>query len=192
MLEADSPWAMLRIRLEMLGVKSPWATLRARLEMFGTESPWARLRARSEMLDFKIPWARLRARSEMLGTKSPWARLRARSEMLGSTTILSSSGGTAPANSGATEALAVIQSCFNIDSTMTTRRLVEVRKNYYIAPEYELHVPLPGECPYDTFPSDFSLSTDALEAGLRFPLHPVIEACLEGWQISPSQMAPNL
>ncbi|RZS06101.1 hypothetical protein BHM03_00036703 [Ensete ventricosum] len=108
-----------------------------------------------------------------------------------STTILSSSGGTAPANSGATEALAVIQSCFNIDSTMTTRRLVEVRKNYYIAPEYELHVPLPGECPYDTFPSDFSLPTDALEAGLRFPLHPVIEACLEGWQISPSQMAPN-
>ncbi|RRT32858.1 hypothetical protein B296_00043420, partial [Ensete ventricosum] len=26
---------------------------------------------------------------------------------------------------------------------------------------------------------------------MRFPLHPVIEVCLEGWQISPSQMMPN-
>ncbi|RWW75347.1 hypothetical protein BHE74_00016631 [Ensete ventricosum] len=34
-------------------------------------------------------------------------------------------------------------------------------------------------------------STDALEAGLRCLLHPVIEVCLEWWGISPSQMAPN-
>ncbi|RWW44395.1 hypothetical protein BHE74_00049847 [Ensete ventricosum] len=46
---------------------------------------------------------------------------------------------------------------------MTTRRLVEVRKNYFIPPEYELHVPLPGERPYDAFPCGFSLSTDTLE-----------------------------
>ncbi|RZS03491.1 hypothetical protein BHM03_00033681 [Ensete ventricosum] len=37
----------------------------------------------------------------------------------------------------------------------------------------------------------FNLSTDTLEAGLRFLLHLVIEACLEGWWISHSQMAPN-
>ncbi|RWW63606.1 hypothetical protein BHE74_00029203 [Ensete ventricosum] len=55
----------------------------------------------------------------------------------------------------------------------------------------ELHAPLLGEHPYDAFLSGFSLSTDALEAGLRFPLHPVIVACLKGWQISPSQMVPN-
>ncbi|RWW85369.1 hypothetical protein BHE74_00005951 [Ensete ventricosum] len=108
-----------------------------------------------------------------------------------STAVLSSSRGVAPANSGAVEALVAMQSCFNIDSTMTTRRLVEVRKNYYIPLEYELHVPLLGECPYDAFLSGFSLSTDALEVGLMFPLHPMIEACLDGWQISPSQMAPN-
>ncbi|RZR95158.1 hypothetical protein BHM03_00023969 [Ensete ventricosum] len=35
------------------------------------------------------------------------------------------------------------------------------------------------------------LSTDAIEAGLRFSLHPVIEGYLEQWRISPSQMAPN-
>ncbi|RRT41829.1 hypothetical protein B296_00057510 [Ensete ventricosum] len=104
---------------------------------------------------------------------------------------LSSSKGAAPADSRAAKALAVMQSCFNVDSTVTTRLLVEVRKHYYIPSEYELHVPLLGEHPHDVFPSGFSLSTDALEAGLRFLLHPVIEACLEGWQISPSQMTPN-
>ncbi|RWW82842.1 hypothetical protein BHE74_00008670 [Ensete ventricosum] len=35
------------------------------------------------------------------------------------------------------------------------------------------------------------LSTDAIEAGLRFSLHPVIEAYLEQWRISPSYMALN-
>ncbi|RRT59400.1 hypothetical protein B296_00034087 [Ensete ventricosum] len=88
----------------------------------------------------------LARRSRVLGHPSRDSR---------STAILSSSGGAAPTNSGATEALATMRSCFNIDSTMMTRQLVEVRKNYYTAPEYELHVPLPGEHPYDTFPSDF-------------------------------------
>ncbi|RZS06217.1 hypothetical protein BHM03_00036843 [Ensete ventricosum] len=74
---------------------------------------------------------------------------------------------------------------------MMTRRLVEVRKNYFISSEYELCAPLPGERPYDAFLNGFNLSTNALDAGLRFSLHPVIEACLKGWQILPSQMAPN-
>ncbi|RZS23509.1 hypothetical protein BHM03_00056470 [Ensete ventricosum] len=75
---------------------------------------------------------------------------------------------------------------FDVDLTMTIRRLVEVRKNYFVSMEYELHAPLPGEHPYDAFPSDFSLSTNALEVGLRFSLHLMIKVCLERWQISPS------
>ncbi|RWW05117.1 hypothetical protein GW17_00031625, partial [Ensete ventricosum] len=81
-------------------------------------------------------------------------------------------------DSGTVDALVAVQSFFNVDSTVTTCQLVEVRKNYFIPLEYELHVPLPGKCPYDTFSCGFDLSTNALEAGLRFPLHPMIEACL--------------
>ncbi|RWW82078.1 hypothetical protein BHE74_00009477 [Ensete ventricosum] len=102
--------------------------------------------------------------------------------------VLSSS---ASGDSGTTDVLAAMRSFFNVDSTVTTRRLVEVRKNYFIPPEYELHVPLPGEHPYDAFTCGFSLSTATLEAGLRFSLHPVIDACLKQWRISPSQMTPN-
>ncbi|RWW56312.1 hypothetical protein BHE74_00036989 [Ensete ventricosum] len=95
-------------------------------------------------------------------------------------------------DSGTTNALVTMQSFFNVDSTMTTRRLVKVRKNYFIPPNYERHVPLSGEHPYDAFSCGFSLSTDALKVGLRFLLHHLIEACLEQWRISPSHMAPNL
>ncbi|RRT33479.1 hypothetical protein B296_00048320 [Ensete ventricosum] len=83
------------------------------------------------------------------------------------------SGGVAPTDSRTTYTLAVIRSNFDVDSTVMTRRLVEVRKNYFIPSKYELHVPLPGEQPYDAFPSGFSLLIDALEAGQRFPLNPV-------------------
>ncbi|RZS18254.1 hypothetical protein BHM03_00050486 [Ensete ventricosum] len=75
--------------------------------------------------------------------------------------------------------LATMQSFFNVDLTMTTCRLVEVRKNYFIPPKYELYVPLPREHSYDAFPCGFGLSTDALEARLRFSLHLMIEACLD-------------
>ncbi|RRT72470.1 hypothetical protein B296_00005436 [Ensete ventricosum] len=94
-------------------------------------------------------------------------------------------------DSGIVDASAAMRSFFNVDSIVTTRRLVEVRKNYFIPPEYELHVPLSGERPYNAFPCGFGLLTDAHEAGLRFSLRPVIEACLEQWRIAPSQMAPN-
>ncbi|RWW36604.1 hypothetical protein BHE74_00058356, partial [Ensete ventricosum] len=99
--------------------------------------------------------------------------------------------GAASDDTGAAEALAAMQLCFNVDSIVIARRLVKVRKHYYIPPEYELHVPLLGQRPYDAFPSGFGLLTDALEAGLRLSLHPVIEACLEGWRMSPSHMTPN-
>ncbi|RRT58903.1 hypothetical protein B296_00010985 [Ensete ventricosum] len=94
-------------------------------------------------------------------------------------------------NSRIADALVVMRSFFNVESTMITHRLVDVRKNYFIPLEYELHVPLPGERPYDTSPCGFNLSTDTLEAGLRFLLYPIIKACLEEWRIPPSQMAPN-
>ncbi|RWW76367.1 hypothetical protein BHE74_00015531 [Ensete ventricosum] len=83
--------------------------------------------------------------------------------------------------------LATMQSFFNVDLTMTTYRLVEVRKNYFIPPKYELHVPLPRERSYDAFPCGFGLSTDALEARLRFSLHLMIEACLERVLLGSSQ-----
>ncbi|RRT52308.1 hypothetical protein B296_00031308 [Ensete ventricosum] len=73
--------------------------------------------------------------------------------------------GVALADPRGADALAAMRSYFNVDSIVTTRRLVEMRKNYFVPPEYELHAPLPGEHPYDTFSSGFSLSTDALEAG---------------------------
>ncbi|RRT72065.1 hypothetical protein B296_00028126 [Ensete ventricosum] len=71
------------------------------------------------------------------------------------TFVLSSVGGAALTDSEAAEVLATMRSCFNVDSTMTTSQLVEVIKHYYISSEYELHVPLPGERPYDAFPSGF-------------------------------------
>ncbi|RRT31660.1 hypothetical protein B296_00055221, partial [Ensete ventricosum] len=83
-------------------------------------------------------------------------------------------------NFRAAEALAIMRSCFNVDSIVTDRRLVDVREHYYVSPEYKLHVPLSSQRPYDAFLSGFSLLIDALEARLRFPLYPVIKACLEG------------
>ncbi|RRT47268.1 hypothetical protein B296_00053844 [Ensete ventricosum] len=98
---------------------------------------------------------------------------------------------SAPGDSGTADALAAMRSLFNVDSNVTTRWLLKVRKNYFIHLEYELHVPLLGERPYNAFPCGFNLLIDALEARLRFSLHHVIEACLEQWRISPSQRVPN-
>ncbi|RZR85920.1 hypothetical protein BHM03_00012992 [Ensete ventricosum] len=76
------------------------------------------------------------------------------------------------ADPGTVDALVAMQSNFDVESTVMTRRLVEVRKNYLIPLEYELHAPLPREHPYDIFLNGFSLSTDALKMGLMFPLFP--------------------
>ncbi|RRT74137.1 hypothetical protein B296_00032641 [Ensete ventricosum] len=84
------------------------------------------------------------------------------------------------ADPGTADALVAMQSNFDVESTVMTHRLVEVRKNYFIPLEYELHAPLPREHPYNIFSIGFSLSTDALKMGLMFPLHPMIDACLKG------------
>ncbi|RZR96050.1 hypothetical protein BHM03_00024983 [Ensete ventricosum] len=107
------------------------------------------------------------------------------------TALVSVFAGATLADSETAYALVAMQFNFDVESTTATRRLVEMRKNYFIPSKYELHAPLPGERPYDAFPNGFSLLTYALEVGLRFSLHPMIKACLEGWQISPSHMAPN-
>ncbi|RWV91562.1 hypothetical protein GW17_00046146, partial [Ensete ventricosum] len=77
---------------------------------------------------------------------------------------VSMSEGEAPADPGTAIALVAMRSNFDINSTVTTHRLVKVRKNYLIPPEHELYAPLPREHPYDAFPNGFSLSIDALEA----------------------------
>ncbi|RWW55600.1 hypothetical protein BHE74_00037765 [Ensete ventricosum] len=85
-----------------------------------------------------------------------------------------SSGRATPADSKVVEALEAMKSCYDSDSTLMARRLVEVLERFHIPSEYELHVPLPGQRPYDVFLNGIGLSTDALEARLWFPLHPVI------------------
>ncbi|RRT74014.1 hypothetical protein B296_00019272 [Ensete ventricosum] len=106
--------------------------------------------------------------------------------------VSSSSGGVTLADSKVMKALMIMQSCYNSDATMTVCRLAEVRERFYILMEYDSMFLCPGSSL--TTPSRMALgmSTDTLEAGLWYLLHPMIEACLDGWQILPSQMAPNL
>ncbi|RWW42557.1 hypothetical protein BHE74_00051887, partial [Ensete ventricosum] len=73
----------------------------------------------------------------------------------------------------------------------TEGSLAVIRGRYSIPTEYGLHVPRPGQRPYSSDTPDICISVDALETGLQFPLHPIIEECLRWWRISPSQVAPN-
>ncbi|RZR70466.1 hypothetical protein BHM03_00000074 [Ensete ventricosum] len=84
-----------------------------------------------------------------------------------------------------------MKSCHDFNSTVSLESLAMVWKRFNIPNEYVLHAPGPGQRPYHPCPEGFSISIDALEAGLRFPLHLVIEECLGWWQISPSQVALN-
>ncbi|RZS12661.1 hypothetical protein BHM03_00044140 [Ensete ventricosum] len=104
--------------------------------------------------------------------------------------LSSSSGVVTRADAKALQALEVIKSFHDFDSVMTFESLASIRKRYSIPDEYTLHAPWLGR-PYHPCPRGFSFSIDALETGLRFPLHPIIGECLGWWQISPSQMAPN-
>ncbi|RWV94619.1 hypothetical protein GW17_00042826 [Ensete ventricosum] len=67
------------------------------------------------------------------------------------TALVFMSGGVASVDSGTADALVAMQSNFDVDSTVMTRRLVEVRKNYFIPLEYELHEPLLGSVPMTPF-----------------------------------------
>ncbi|RWW72550.1 hypothetical protein BHE74_00019633 [Ensete ventricosum] len=116
--------------------------------------------------------------------------------------LSSSSGVMTRADVKALQALEVMKSCHDFDSIVSLESLATIRKRYSIPDEYILHVPGPGQRPYHPCPKGFSISIDALEVGLRFPLHPVIGECLSrrrdwgfGVEWSPhpvSNVTPNL
>ncbi|RRT67712.1 hypothetical protein B296_00028758 [Ensete ventricosum] len=69
--------------------------------------------------------------------------------------------------------------------------LAAIRERYSIPTEYGLHVLQSGQHPYGSDAPGMCISVDALEVGLRFLLHPLIEECLRWWRISSSQVVPN-
>ncbi|RWW71898.1 hypothetical protein BHE74_00020345 [Ensete ventricosum] len=87
--------------------------------------------------------------------------------------------------------LEVMKADHDLDTAVTEGSLAVIRERYSIPVEYGLHVPQPRQRPYSSDAPGMCISVDALEAGLRFPLHPLIEECLRWWRISPSQVAPN-
>ncbi|RWW75014.1 hypothetical protein BHE74_00016996 [Ensete ventricosum] len=84
-----------------------------------------------------------------------------------------------------------MKSCHDIASVISEEALKSIKECYSIPEGYVLRAPSPEQRPYQPQPSEISISVDALEAGLRFPLHSTIVKCLRWWRISPSQMAPN-
>ncbi|RWW54794.1 hypothetical protein BHE74_00038604 [Ensete ventricosum] len=71
--------------------------------------------------------------------------------------------------------LEVMMSDHDLDSTVTEGSLAVIRARYNIPTEYGLHVPEPGQHPYSLDVPGMCISVDALEADLRFPLHPLID-----------------
>ncbi|RZS22313.1 hypothetical protein BHM03_00055066 [Ensete ventricosum] len=89
------------------------------------------------------------------------------------------------------QALEVMKSLHDFDSTICLESLGSVRRRFSIPNEYVLHAPRSGQRPYHPCPRGFNISINALEAGLKFPLHPVIGECLSWRRVSPGQIAPN-
>ncbi|RZR86335.1 hypothetical protein BHM03_00013508 [Ensete ventricosum] len=87
--------------------------------------------------------------------------------------------------------LEVMKADHDLNTVVTEGSLAVIRGRYSIPVEYGLHIPWPGQRPYSLDALGMCISVDALEAGLRFSLHPHIEECLRWWRISPSQVAPN-
>ncbi|RRT32936.1 hypothetical protein B296_00054813 [Ensete ventricosum] len=79
----------------------------------------------------------------------------------------------------------------DLDTAVTEGSLAAIKERYNIPAEYGLHVPQPEHRPYSSDTLDICVSVDALEVGLRFSLHPLIEVCLRWWRISPTEVAPN-
>ncbi|RWW52271.1 hypothetical protein BHE74_00041317 [Ensete ventricosum] len=90
----------------------------------------------------------------------------------------SSSGIMTRTDVRAFKALKIMKSRHDFDSTVSFKSLEAIQKHYSILSESAWHAPLLGQHPYNTYPEGFSISVDALEAGLRFSLHPVIGECL--------------
>ncbi|RRT64275.1 hypothetical protein B296_00024335 [Ensete ventricosum] len=98
----------------------------------------------------------------------------------------SSSGVMTEADAKVLQALEAMKSHHDFDSTVCLESLGSVRKRFSIPNEYVLHAPGSGQRPYHPYPGGFGISIDTLEAGLRFPLHPVIGECLS-WYTLPDR-----
>ncbi|RWW40256.1 hypothetical protein BHE74_00054347 [Ensete ventricosum] len=77
------------------------------------------------------------------------------------------------ADANVLQALEAVKS-HDFDSTVCLESLGSVRKHFSIPSEYVLRASGSGQRSYHPCPRGFSISIDTLEAGLRFPLHPVI------------------
>lgn len=91
------------------------------------------------------------------------------------------SDGESLVNEKAAWALQVSKSLHDFDSIVTEKLLSHVPERYNIPANYKLLAPWLGQRAYDPFLNGFGLTLDTLELGLRFSLHPVIEACLSWW-----------
>ncbi|URD74217.1 Putative gypsy type transposon [Musa troglodytarum] len=77
------------------------------------------------------------------------------------------------------------------DSILDERMVGILRRRYGIPEEFNLLAAEAGQRAFDPVPKGFALTADALEAGLRLPLHPFIVSCISLWRILPSQITPN-
>ncbi|RZS00633.1 hypothetical protein BHM03_00030381, partial [Ensete ventricosum] len=82
----------------------------------------------------------------------------------------------------ALQALEAVKSHHDFDSTVSLESLGSIRKYFSIPNEYVLHALGSGQRPYHFCLEGFSIFIDALEARLRFSLHPVIGECLNWWR----------
>ncbi|RWW73875.1 hypothetical protein BHE74_00018210 [Ensete ventricosum] len=76
-----------------------------------------------------------------------------------------------------------MKSCHDFDSIMTIEFFIAFRERYSIPNKYALHAPLLGQRSYNPYPNGFSVSIDALKAGLHFLLYPVIVDVLKLSQV---------
>ncbi|RRT74192.1 hypothetical protein B296_00013643 [Ensete ventricosum] len=102
-----------------------------------------------------------------------------------------SSGSPSPIDARVLRDLDVIKAGHDLDTTVTEGSLAAIKERYNIPAKYGLHVLRSGQRPYSSDASGVCISVDALEAGLRFLLHPIIEEYIRWWRISLSQVAPN-
>ncbi|THU64118.1 hypothetical protein C4D60_Mb01t23110 [Musa balbisiana] len=91
----------------------------------------------------------------------------------------------------AARALEALMWPHDLDSTVSESSLDYLWGCFGIPEDFSLIAPEPGQWAYDPIPKGFALTVDALEAGLRLPMHPVISSCVLWWRVSPSQIAPN-
>ncbi|RZR85563.1 hypothetical protein BHM03_00012571 [Ensete ventricosum] len=79
-----------------------------------------------------------------------------------------------PIDIKALKALGIMKLCDDIDSIVSAECLVAIRECYSILDEHVLYASLSGQLLYNPYLNGFSVSIDTLEAGLQFPLHPMI------------------